>query len=145
LSVVGAIWTAFGLIALGFAFMVSSVSTGEPPEVTIGQWIARFTILPLGILAPFACTALGCLGISRIRSSRGRLIGMPLAVAVALLYPLLALDGMLLFLGFSLADGSEYWRIYLAVTALIILVLDVFIVRAVWKAVAKPVDANAPV
>jgi hypothetical protein len=125
--------------------MVSSVSTGEPPEVTIGQWIARFTILPLGILAPFASTALGCLGISQIRSSRGRLIGMPLAVAVALLYPLLALDGMLLFLGFSLADGSEYWRIYLAVTALIILVLDVFIVRAVWKAVAKPVDANAPV
>ena len=69
LSVVGAIWAAFGLIALGFAFMVSSISTGEPPEVTIWQWIARFTILPLGILAPFACTALGCLGISRIRSS----------------------------------------------------------------------------
>jgi hypothetical protein len=70
---------------------------------------------------------------------------MPLAVAVALLYPLLVLDGMLLFFGFSLADGSEYWRIYLAVTALIILVLDVLIVRAVWKAVAKPADANAPV
>jgi hypothetical protein len=133
------------LIALGFAFMVSSISTGEPPEVTIWQWIARFTILPLGVLAPFACTTLGCLGISRIRSSQGRLIGMPLAVVVTLLYPLLVLDGTLLFFGYSLADGSEYWRIYLAVTALIILVLDVFIIRAVWRAVAEPADANAPV
>ncbi len=125
--------------------MVSSTSTGEPPEVAIWQWIARFTILPLGLLAPIGCTALGCLGISRIRSSRGRLIGLPLAVAVALLYPLLVLDGVLLSFGNSLADGSEYWRIYLAVTALIILGLDVFIIRAVWRAVAKPAQANAPV
>ena len=66
-------------------------------------------------------------------------------MAVALLYPLLVLDGVLLFLGFSLAEGSEYWRIYVVVTALIILLLDVFIIRAVWKAVAKSADANAPV
>ena len=95
--------------------MVTSVSTGEPPEVTIWQWIARFTILPLGLLAPFGCTALGCLGISRIRASQGRLIGMPLAVAVALFYPLLVLDGVLLSLGYALADGSEYWRILVAI------------------------------
>jgi predicted Ser/Thr protein kinase len=145
LSVGGAIWAAMGLIALGLTFMVASTSTGEPPEVTVWQWIARFTILPLGVLAPFGCTALGCLGISRIRSSRGRLIGMPLAVAVALLYPLLVLDGALLFFGYSLADGSEYWRSYLAVTALIILALDAFIIRAVWKAAAKPAHANAPI
>ena len=145
LSVVGAIWAAIGLVSLGLTFMVSSTSTGEPPEVAIWQWIARFTILPLGLLAPIGCTALGCLGISRIRSSRGRLIGLPLAVAVALLYPLLVLDGVLLSFGNSLADGSEYWRIYLAVTALIILGLDVFIIRAVWRAVAKPAQANAPV
>lgn len=115
-----------------------------------GQWplwqqVLAFTILPLGVLAPFVCTTLGCLGISRIRNSRGRLIGMPLAVPVALLYPLLILDGVLLLIGMQLGDGSEYWRICLGVTALIVLATDFYLIRAAWRAASRPANTSAPI
>jgi len=144
MAVVGAIWSAFGVIALALTLMVSEATTTMegsapgPPEVTVWQWIARLVILPLGVLAPFVCTTLGCLGISRIRHSRGRLIGLPLAVPVALFYPLLVLDGVIFTVVYVVTDGSEHWRVIYAVTALVILVLDVYIVRAAWKAAARP-------
>ncbi len=109
-----------------------------------------------GITAPFGSTTLGCLGISRIRSSHGRLIGMPLAVGVALFYPLLILDAVLFtfvateaFFTFPFIDqlqryGLEYGTALAAIIVLILL-LDFFIVRATWRAATRPTQANEPV
>jgi hypothetical protein len=129
------------LVAVVLSFISFQASPAGASEVTVWQLVAQCVILPLGVSAPFAATVLGSLSISRIRNSQGQLIGMPLAVAVALLYPLLALDGGLLLLGYLLGQGLEYWRVYLATAALIAVGLDIFIVRSVWRAVTKPVVA----
>ena len=48
-------------------------------------------MLPLGLTAPFGTTILGIVSIGDIRHSAGGLYGLPLALADALLFPLLVL------------------------------------------------------
>ena len=49
-----------------------------------------FTLLPLGLLAPFGTTTLGVIALGQIRRSSGRLYGLGLALFDALVFPLLA-------------------------------------------------------
>ncbi len=138
LPVIGALWAPFGLVLVGM-FFVRIVEAGNQPSIGIGVTVARLVILPLGLLAPFGSTALGFIGISKIRSSAGRLVGMPLAVAVALFYPLVALDGVLAYLAYQLASDhwKDYWEIVALVSVVVILALDIYIIRAVWKWAAR--------
>ncbi len=97
LTAVGMLLSPFGIIMAGLMMIV----VPDSPETSsdsflMFQTLAKFLLLPLGIISPFACTMLGAVSVYRIRASRGRVYGMPFAVAVMLLYPLLVMDGIIL-------------------------------------------------
>jgi hypothetical protein len=113
------------------------------------QWGLICTLLPLGIMAPIGTTVLGIVSISEIRHSRGRLLGLPLAVADALLFPLLLLDSLifvviamligvlLVFVGESLSGSGVVSVFALGIAALlavpICILVDFLLVRTVWR------------
>ena len=106
--------------------------------------VCLLVFLTLCVLAPFACTILGILSIRRIRRSGGALIGLPLAVAVALFYPLAILDGLISIVPIYLLRGQppEDSIVQAAFVLLAVAVVDFLIVWAVWRAVRKPVRAG---
>ncbi len=132
-AILAAILLPFGIIAAILTFGIFP-SSGNPSP-TLFQWLMRVTILPLGILAPFACTILGYVGISQIRNSRGEIVGLPLAFSVAIFYPLIILDFVLFWMIASAFSAEEYWNIVLLVCILFILVLDFLMIKSAWKAV----------
>lgn len=112
------------------------------------QWVLMMTVLPLGLTAPFGTTVLGLMAISNIRHSRGRLAGMPLALADALFYPLLILDGLIVAAAICLsmfivmiAGAAGFRGLNVMVTAVPVLLIalptcvlaDMLLVRAAWR------------
>jgi hypothetical protein len=174
-AIVGACWAPFFLLAVLPSVLLTHVETSQRGEVTretvspherlVGssgslteddvemlstgtawwQWILIVTVLPLGLTAPFGTTVFGLMSISNIRHSHGRLIGMPLALADALLYPMLLLDCLILasvvclillvvfFTGFGglnvLAVGLPAVLVAIPICA----VLDFLLARAAWR------------
>jgi hypothetical protein len=169
-AIVGACWAPFFLL-FALSFVVTTRGTpvvqahetvysegrvvetvgpeSEPRTRATGpawwQWILIVTVLPLGLTAPFGTTVFGLMSISNIRHSHGRLIGMPLALADALLYPMLILDCLILasvvclillvvfFTGFGglnvLAVGLPAVLVAIPTCA----VLDFLLARAAWR------------
>jgi tRNA A-37 threonylcarbamoyl transferase component Bud32 len=108
-------------------------------------------ILPIKLagIAATACvtTILGWIAVSKIRRSAGKLHGMWLAVFDGLLFPLLALDGLLIGLPFfalklnawpKMGTSLEKALALLTLTLIgVASVLDTVIIRRVWRAVNK--------
>ena len=99
------------------------------------QWwkmVLIFMLLPLGATAPFGTTILGAVSVSEIRHSRGQLIGLPLALADQLLFPLLLLDVLICFACYyPIATNrffNEFVPIAIIVGLLICVVVDTMIV-----------------
>jgi serine/threonine protein kinase len=107
-------------------------------------------ILSVLFITPFAMTILGWIAVSQIRRSAGKIYGMWLAVFDGLLFPLLALDGLIfaaVCLVIRFADLG--WKrtfpptvplsylLFVAVLLGILLLLDWLIIRRVWRAVNK--------
>ena len=151
-AIVGACWFPFCFVVLLFYFSSGQavpVSPGNSvPPVSGQNWLVLLIGLPmalLGLTAPFGTTILGWVAVTQIRRSAGRLYGLWLAVFDGLLFPLLALDALIIVWlnrsrGFSLpynplVNESLIW--------VLILVCDALIVRAVWRAVNKG-DAGVP-
>jgi len=118
--------------------LVGNSSAVTPDFVDYVAWIILF----VGSVAPVGSTALGLVAISQIRASGGRVIGMPLAVFMSLLYPLLLLDLVLgylpayaLIMSDRIAEAAGY--VLLAGLALG-LCLDVFVFVKVWKWANRP-------
>lgn len=130
--IIGTILLPFGIL-MALLMLVAIPGGGVGGAMTGWQWLARYIILPLGIVAPFACTALGIMGISEINKSGGRIIGLPLALFVGIFYPILLIDGILFVLALRLFDGASYWNIAILVSVLFILVVDFFIIRTAWR------------
>jgi hypothetical protein len=156
-AIVGACWTP--LFFITFVFNVQSEYRGP----LWGQLLLMVTLLPLGFAAPFCTTILGWLAVSQICRSAGKLHGLWLAVFDGLLFPLLALDFILLALGhflamiiFSVVNGGQFTmndavanqQVPLLVptcvrlAAIFALVLDFFIIRRVWRAINTTKDTN---
>ncbi|MBC8875273.1 MAG: protein kinase [Planctomycetes bacterium] len=113
------------------------------------QWALIGTVLLLGLTAPFGTTVLGVVSINDIRHSRGRLTGLPLALADSLLYPLLLLDALIVGLFWLLCvvgyeifgpgtpmNERAVW-LCVGITALLSIptcaYIDFGIVRAAWR------------
>ncbi len=105
------------------------------------QWVLMFTLLPAGATAPFGTTILGAVSIGEIRHSGGRLIGLPLALADALLFPLLVLDALICFACYYPVATNrfidEFVPIALIVGLMICLVVDFLIVLRSWRRAAR--------
>lgn len=148
-ALVGGFWAAtFFVNAFLVLFTVTAstvVEAGEVPAPPVPQrewwqWLLMFTILPLGLTAPFGTTILGFAAISSIRHSRGRLIGLPLAVADALFFPLLLLDVVLLVIAVSIVEAMSRpvnMTVVFAVMLIPILGVDYWIARTVWRRAAQ--------
>jgi hypothetical protein len=76
--------------------VVIAAPQSRPDSTTHGpawwQWLLIFTVLPVGIAAPFGTTILGGIALTQIRHSAGRLYGLGLALADTLLFPILLID-----------------------------------------------------
>ncbi len=166
----GAVWAAFFFVALLPSVFVtrggstygpespsssSSSSFQSRPEPVAEpaddgpqwwQWLLMFTLLPLGATAPFGTTILGAVSLSEIRHSRGRLIGLPLALADLLLFPLLLLDALICFACYYPVASNrfidEFVPIAIIVGVLICVVVDSLIVFWAWRRVARNPEAD---
>src|SRR5439155_25067624 len=117
-----------------------------------------FTLLPLGLAAPFGTTILGWISVTQIRRSGGRVYGLGLAVFDGLVFPLLALDFVFLTLGANFVHvanrppGTAFKdEIFTAGGVAVVLfsvglvaVIDWLICRAVWRTVNKPIIGLPP-
>ncbi len=151
-AIVGACWVIFTVILLphfpniltgrnadGLSF--DSVSPAPARLLMILIWL-------LGMTAPTGTTLLGWVAVAQIRRSAGKLHGLWLAVFDGLLFPLLALDGLIVAaVGLGLWGAGLGWKrtspptvplsylLFVAVLLGILLLLDWLIIRRVWRAV----------
>ena len=162
-AIVGAWWVPSGLVVLllfSWSLQEVSVSLGNSGPPVPGQnWLGLLIGLPvalLGLTAPFGTTILGWVAVTQIRRSAGRLYGLWLAVLDGLLFPLLALDGLLVAVGLitkikldaqsGIVDphlSVSFWEIVAPGLSLLAF-LDWLIIRAVWRAVNKMLPTPAP-
>jgi hypothetical protein len=152
-AIIGAAWVPFLLIAAPLLFFSRGSAEYHGPEWW--EYLLGFTLLPLGVAAPFGTTILGAIALAQIRRSAGRLCGLALALFDVLLFPLLALDGVifLLFyfilpgLGTALHPGAlvvPQEGAALFATIIISLVVDATIIWLAWRAATKPVKGVSP-
>jgi len=160
-----AIVGACGMGVTLLAVLLEMIVRGEPGKtwVTMSQvekvgFVVADTVVLAAWLAPFVTTILGWVAVTQIRRSAGKLYGMWLAVFEGLLFPLLALDFFIWFLcaaiWFSMsfiihtpAPPEHPLRVvaYTSVTVFVICALvDLIIIRWVWRAVNKSVAMPAP-
>jgi len=140
-AIVGACWLPFLFLgAIAPMFLVL-------PVRGIGDVLALLVIL-LGLVSPFGATILGWIAVSQIRRSAGKLYGLWLAVFDGLLFPLLALDALIIGLNVGLVLFAFSQLDVPASTFLFVLgilpsvgvvpVVDFFLIRRVWHAVNQP-------
>lgn len=144
-ALIGALWAPL--------FFLVAASTTQPFLMSLVSMLA--------ICAPFGTTILGCVAISQIRHSQGRVYGLGLATFDCLFYPLLALDGAVYLLWwllwlrvghhFRFANENDAWGFFwqmvshpqaslevLTLTVLVSILVDLRIVRRVWRAANRP-------
>src|SRR5882672_10850608 len=153
-AVVGACWAPLFVLAALLYWTVAEVTTvpagmeGLPaPSTRWWQILLTVTLLPLGLMAPFGTTILGWIAVGDIRRARGRISGLPLAVFDGLFFPLLALDGFLIWAWVAIVDAFHAQAVFepfhagevsvltkLGAASLCVLA-DLWIIRRVWRAV----------
>lgn len=154
LAILGASWAPLFFFMIFSLVLRVEVHTGnDPPGPKWWQWILIVTLLPLGAASPFGTTILGAVAITKIRHSRGQLYGLWLAVCDALFYPLLLIDGVIVWLLAAVVlstvtnamPASEVWLPKLVIilfTVVVVLVVDVLVIVFAWRAARAPVRAS---
>jgi predicted Ser/Thr protein kinase len=156
----GAVWAPLFFTAAVPSLMVVQVSVAAgspPPGAAWWQVLLSLTLLPLGAAAPFGTTILGWIAVAQIRHSGGRQYGLGLAMFDGLLFPLLALDGLVSWLcgrclgaiasrwiyphitHDSMWNYLDPWGIALLIVAVVV-VLDVWIVQLILHRANRPPD-----
>ena len=134
-AILGAIWAPVIFFAAAGYWLLSTVTVTD-----------QLLILLPGLTAPFGTTILGWMAVGDIRRARGRIAGLPLAVFDGLFFPLLALDGFLIWAWMAIVNGLHGQAVFepfhagevsvltkLGAAALCVLV-DLWIIRRVWRA-----------
>jgi uncharacterized protein (TIGR03067 family) len=103
-AIVGAVWALFGLLTILPTLYFIGLNrvwngTAKPTDVIYEEPPLVFTLfmgalLAIGAGAPIGTTILGALSIQHIKRSGGRIVGLPLAVADVIIFPLLILGGV---------------------------------------------------
>ncbi|MBN2685094.1 MAG: protein kinase, partial [Pontiellaceae bacterium] len=145
-----------GLLLLSLlAFIAAFIGDAMPPRIEshVGGWVGYKTTLAMllvslgvlsGVISLLISTFLGWISVAKIRRSAGKLYGLGLAVFDGLFFPLLALDGLMVWWMFLLLDGLVSHRHptggatpmgVLTIAIPLILIVDWLIIRRVWQAV----------
>jgi hypothetical protein len=119
---------AVGAINLMLLALCALLALGEGVE---GE-LLMLAFGVLGFCIPMAVTVCGAVSLLQIRSSAGRLFGLPAAVFAAMLFPLLLLNAVV---GFSLMLTGEYGL--LLVSGLAVVVGNVWLIWRVWRLLAS--------
>ena len=162
-AIFGACWAAFFFITLPLGVVAYQERIAHPGAQLCPGWKTKIllTLLFIGIAAPFGTTILGWVSVTKIRHAAGKLYGMGLAVFDGLLFPLLALDAVIvspIVLVVSQTHrvnpavaGQLSGKFYvvnemlpLALMLVAFIAVDYFIIRHVWRAVNKPVVSSTP-
>lgn len=125
----------------------------EPEHVVNGFGKALLMVLVIiGLTSPIGTTFMGALAIYDIRRSKGRLFGLPLAVADAIVFPLLFLDLLILgtvsvimyfLMSAVLVESNEHVSFAFvlvfagSIAVPLVLAVDALIVTLVWKNARK--------
>ncbi|MDB6058484.1 MAG: hypothetical protein JWO95_2328, partial [Verrucomicrobiales bacterium] len=164
IAIVGVVWAALFLLLVPIVLIPlywhSSHEGGQPMwRLVLGSnWVLGF----FAFTAPFGTTICGCVAISQIRHSAGKIIGLGLAVFDALLFPMLVVAGVMLFgwllvfQFFAISPAMPDWlknpggdRLLVAICVAVAIVTSavpiIFITRKVWRSVHQPVAPLAPV
>ena len=129
-AVIAAAIAPLGLVAL--AFFVLSVFEILEHDSGYVLWFAA-AVCPA---VAFPTTSLGLVAVSRIRASKGAVVGMPLSVTTAILFPLVFLDIILFFVGGELGDVLGHGKgvtVGCCMATLLFVALDVLLVIVVWR------------
>ncbi len=131
-----AIWGGCLVIMALFIGGIGLLHTGANMTELPVKALVGLCFLPAMIPA-LAATLLGWIAVSQIRRSAGKLHGLWLAVFDGLLFPLLAVDGLVLsgYVGILNVLHLRPGMILLPPMLLAVLVLDWFILRRVWRTV----------
>ena len=145
LAVLGLAWAILLPVMLG----LSSVLPEIPRNMSIPWWrsLLQGTLLPLGWDAWAATPVLGLLALDQIRTSKGRLYGLSLALFDVVLFPLLTLDGIVywaclalnrLLGGSNASDDITSIAVAQVLPAVACVLCDYFLVtRRAWRIVQR--------
>ena len=161
-AIAGACLVAMGLLALLLSFFVDRLAASRVTPEAAGFVNRPTTSLAPAMLAAtliyaFFATLLGWIAVTQIRRSHGARYGMWLAVFDGLIFPLLTLDALILSAAgavvYMLQPSSDMaivpvWLLLVLAcqvvfTAACVVVADVFIIRAVWRAVNSSAPSSA--
>ena len=150
-AIVGACLGVLALVSFPLSYGIDSADFINP----VVEWeLVSKAVAALGVLCLLISSAFGWIAVRQIRHSAGRLHGLRLAVFDGLLFPLLALDaaiftpiilllpkhtegGMIPVSFILMPGGLGVFTVILAIAA------NFFIIRAVWRAVNKPLNGAA--
>ena len=158
MAVAGALCVAVAMAAMLLAYGIHKKTKAAAPEISrlindatgdqaansavIQSWsgfihLNRYLVFPLIYAGIAGATILGWLAVRQIRRVGGKIYGLGLAVFDGLFFPLLALDFLIVMvLGncISRTQTSESVAILFAGTAAGLALVDLFIVRLIWRA-----------
>jgi hypothetical protein len=160
-AIVGALWAAEALLA--FIWLTFHIGERVPRMrdmsglETLGFVITQVGFL-LGFLAFPGTTILGGIALYQIRHSRGRLCGLWLALLDTLLFPLLAVNGLIVAglhweirnrVARHIPSGASFVRMEYSIIQILLFVVlcglvDFEIIPLAWRAVTKPANGVAP-
>lgn len=156
-AIVGAGWAPlfFLMGLLWLTPMMQTETNAGVPALQWWQWGLLFTLLPLGLTAPFGTTILGWVSVTQIRRSGGQLYGLGLALFDGLVFPLLLLDlvlGVLVLRGgatvgraIGASPPNQLWPVFVGLVALgLCAAANVYVARKLWRMVNRPGVAEAP-
>jgi predicted Ser/Thr protein kinase len=147
-AIVGGVWALFGLLAVIPALLFDAWRPTPVPVAASGviqlqiPWPVMLMSI-LGATAPLGTTICGVLALFHIRHSGGRVYGLPLAVADALFFPLLIINGtifgVLLYFNHSGLELNFAMSLFLALAETVFIGGGVSsaIVTRVWAAVSS--------
>jgi predicted membrane protein len=131
LAIIGALLLPIGfLVVLVFIPLIRSTNLNPP---STWQNLLRSTLLLAAVIAPFVSTTLGFISVSQIRRSKGAIHGLPLAVFVSLFYPIIILDLILVYLGYTFLGRLQVSSLIPLAWFFLILLIDYLIVRLTWR------------
>ena len=154
-AIIGAVWAVFGLLAIlsgAFFIALNRVWNGTalPTDVIYERPPLAFTVfmgalLVIGSGAYIGTTVLGAMAVGQIRRSGGKIIGLPLAVADVLFFPLLLLGALVTVLATGVFQSFAPPGVSATILPgiAVALVVCFFVARAAWRSIAGTGAARA--